>query len=206
MKAENCPEYWNEKFKQKNINPSNLAKDYGGAYNKICDWVFKNKHNRVLDIGCGIGVVSFILKKRGFSFQNRDFVCLDFSEIGLKIAKEYCNWIKTIQASFCSNEKIIELENHKFDLIICHNVLEFVEDYLGFAQKAVNMLNDKGKIIFGFQLRKTRSNNPLKRIIDPKMKEFQEFLKQSNLIVENDCVIEKWYLSLITKMDKEGAL
>lgn len=74
--------------------------------------------NKILDIGCGTGLNSELLKNKG-----REVVGLEISEEAIRYAAKRAPWLKVIRGSFPE----INL-SEKFDLITLFDVLEHIDD------------------------------------------------------------------------------
>lgn len=93
------------------------------------------------DVGCGAGLVTEILASR---YPSTDFV-------GFELSKDACelqSQRRKMNNLKYSNANLIDLDE-KYNLVICSDVLEHVEDYFGFLR----MLRTKGeKFIFNIPL------------------------------------------------------
>lgn len=79
----------------------------------------KKKTLRVLDLGCGTGLVGEILNEK-FKFNN--LVGLDASEDMLEKAKEKGIYSKLI-CSFVASERVVDIENAEFDVVVASGVI-----------------------------------------------------------------------------------
>lgn len=94
----------------------------------------------VLDLGCGTGYMSYLLAKQGFNVT-----AVDISEERLSYFKNIPDRqrrrIKQIKADFLK-EKFSD-----FDLFICQEVIEHIEDYESALNKSREFLKDGGYAI-----------------------------------------------------------
>lgn len=103
---------------------------------------FNEKPRKILNVGCGDGIESYLLD----SF-NAEHVLVDYSEEMINEAtsflkeKEFHSKYKTIVSSVYDLESKI---SEKFDLILFHNVLEYIEDPKRAIGILTSMLTDKG--------------------------------------------------------------
>jgi 2-polyprenyl-6-hydroxyphenyl methylase/3-demethylubiquinone-9 3-methyltransferase len=117
------------------INPTRLT--------YIVDQIGKNFTNRnlnILDIGCGGGLVSIPLSKLGYNITGID-LGNDNIDIANKKALE-----KNLEANFMC-KTLYEIEE-KFDVILCLEVLEHVEDIKKFICKIATLLKPGAIVIF----------------------------------------------------------
>ncbi|KAJ7372744.1 Methyltransferase domain [Desmophyllum pertusum] len=77
------------------------------------------KNLKLLDLGCGTGLVGKILKEK-FGFDN--LVGLDVSEDMLEIAREKAIYNKFIY-SYVTNERVDEIDNAEFDGVLASAVI-----------------------------------------------------------------------------------
>lgn len=114
------------------------------------------KDKKVLDIGCGDGVLSYLLALKGASTTG-----IDTSEEAVRFAKEKCKDSKNMDFLVASAYKI-PFEDKSFDYIVSSDVIE----HLKYPEKMVSEIkrvwNKKGKIIITSPIRITEK--PLDRM------------------------------------------
>ena len=99
--------------------------------------------SRALDVGGGTGFASVELARLGY-----DVVLLDSSEQMLQIACQQADSLKAApQISFCHAEsaqlpKLFGAES--FDVVVCHNVLEYMEDPAATVRDVAHVLRADG--------------------------------------------------------------
>ena len=103
--------------------------------------IFKKK--KILDLGCGGGILSESLAEEG-----ADLIAIDQSKKlineAIKRAKS-----KNLKINYqCTSIKNLKEKNTKFDIIICLEVIEHVEDYKNFLKFTFECLKKNGIIIF----------------------------------------------------------
>ena len=96
------------------------VKDRIPAINKV--WSNFKKPNKVLDFGCGNGVLTYLLKCSGFG---KNIVGVDVSKIGIKNASKF---FSNKDLSFRTMDEFITLKDKKFDLIVSSHVFEHIHD------------------------------------------------------------------------------
>ena len=114
-------------------------------YEKICDMLFAFHHQSILDMGCGVGAVPYLLNKRRFDFTGRKYTCVDYSKVAIDAVKKLN--IKCIETKcvniFDYNEKA------EYDIILFANVMDGMatEKIVKLLSNGNNHLNKKTGII-----------------------------------------------------------
>lgn len=103
---------------------------------ELLDSLFLTKSHRILDLGCGKGIISSKLASR----NKGEVVALDLSSEMIKYAKEI---IKDPRVAFI-NKDFYEYEGEKFDAIICFDAYPHFMDVPGFVEKANELLKEDG--------------------------------------------------------------
>ncbi len=131
-------EWWSKNGKFKILHDIQIYR-----LNFIRETLKKNKLNniKILDVGCGGGLISEGLCKLGAKVTGIDFV-----KNNIKVAKQHAKKnnlnIKYLIKDF-EREKI----NSKYDVIIIFEVLEHLNDWQKFLKKIKLNLNKKGTLI-----------------------------------------------------------
>lgn len=102
------------------------------------------KNSQILDLGCGVGHISYILAKAGYNVTASEI----FEKTPLFIEKYndlYPKKINYINANILENNH--SLSNMKFDAVVICGVLEHVPDMRIFLRKIFELLNPGGKLI-----------------------------------------------------------
>ena len=141
-KETNTENYWNKYYSENNDIEALTYGFRNLLYEKIVDIVFSIRHNRILDLGCGLSPISYLMKKRDFDFSGRKYMSMDFSKVALKFAKERNSMISTIQHRVDGDIKCIQPSN--FDIVICCGILEFVSNYILVLKNVHKFLFDYG--------------------------------------------------------------
>lgn len=119
------------------------------GYKKVLAGIYEAIRNgqgkRVLDIGFGTGVLSCKLYENGY-----DITGIDFSERMIQIAQEKMPSARLVQHDF-SNGLPAELQNSKFDYIICTYAIHHLDDEskIVFLKELQTHLGSGGKIYIG---------------------------------------------------------
>lgn len=95
-----------------------------------------------LDVGCGVGTLAFFLASKGVKME-----AYDISSDAIKICKRYKSFsrIKNIQF-YCKNVESLSVRN-KFDLIVCTEVIEHLQNESKFINKLNSICSKKGYLI-----------------------------------------------------------
>ena len=103
--------------------------------------IFKNK--KILDLGCGGGILSESLAEEG-----AELIAIDQSKKLINEAKKRAK-LKNFKINYqCKSIKNLKEKKMKFDIIICLEVIEHVEDYKNFLKFTFECLKKNGIIIF----------------------------------------------------------
>ena len=119
----------------------NLALNYkheeSGVISELLDSLKLTKCKRVLDLGCGKGIISFKLAE----ISEGEVVALDLSSKMIELAKQSGDNPKV---KFV-NEDFYEFEDKKkFDAIICFDAYPHFLNVEGFVNKAYGLLKEDG--------------------------------------------------------------
>ncbi|MBI5642324.1 MAG: bifunctional 2-polyprenyl-6-hydroxyphenol methylase/3-demethylubiquinol 3-O-methyltransferase UbiG [Deltaproteobacteria bacterium] len=99
----------------------------------------------VLDIGCGGGLLSEEFAKKGARVTG-----IDLSPVAVETAKKHS--VESgleIEYKLSSPAQLLEKNPEPFDIIICAEVLEHVDDLRGFLRDSLRMLKPGGLFFFG---------------------------------------------------------
>ena len=119
VKKDNFYEKYWEDYKYKEKYAFYVAfEDRVPAINKV--WSNFKKPNKVLDFGCGNGVLTYLLKCSGFG---KNIVGVDISKTGIKHASKF---FSNKDLSFKTMDEFITLKDKKFDLIVSSHVFEHI--------------------------------------------------------------------------------
>ena len=102
----------------------------------------KSKNARILDYGCGSGIITSKLSAKGFNV-----IGVDISNVNIKVCKENTRKkrIKNVKFYAMDCEKTKFPENY-FDIIVCHSILHHLNIEKAF-QELRRILKPAGKII-----------------------------------------------------------
>ncbi|GMR04910.1 MAG: bifunctional 3-demethylubiquinone 3-O-methyltransferase/2-octaprenyl-6-hydroxy phenol methylase [Thermodesulfobacteriota bacterium] len=132
-------EWWDPKgklFALHRINP--LRFDY------FSDKAGGFKGKRVLDIGCGGGILS-----ESFSKDGAIVTAIDLSPVSIEAAKRHAEKSNLqIDYRVISVEDLLKETHKKFDCLVCSEMLEHVDDVAGFLGGALKGLKKGGFFFF----------------------------------------------------------
>ncbi len=114
-------------------------------YVEDCNLIIDNlsKNSKILDLGCGVGHISYILYKQGFKNVIASEI-FDKEPLFLEFLKEEEGiTIDYIKANILEDNV---LNDYKFDAILICGVLEHVPDMRKFLKKCFNILVPGGKL------------------------------------------------------------
>lgn len=101
--------------------------------------------SRVLDIGCGGGLLSEKFAAAGSSVTG-----IDLSPVAIEAAKAHAKEAGlSIDYKVLSPQRLAAENPTKFDIIVCAEVLEHVDDLKGFLGESMSMLKPGGLFFFG---------------------------------------------------------
>lgn len=124
----------------KNLAIMSQARNYHAwIYNNIKPYIGE----RILEVGCGTGnMTEFFLPKE--------------KVVGIDISPDHLNLIKlrfsgrpnfeVFNYDIC-DDQVLELRRYRFDIIICINVLEHIENDLKAIKNMYQLLREKGRLI-----------------------------------------------------------
>ena len=116
---------------------------------------FLKNQKKVLDIGCGVGTLSFYLAKKG------NYVLgIDISKNAVNVCKKSAKIFGLRDIKFQRMDFPNEIPRDKFDLIVCSEVLEHLEDDDLALKKIYSLLRPNGIVIISVPSK----NAPLYRL------------------------------------------
>lgn len=139
---------WHLEYSGERVIPTEMRRDTTTWAEHLARYIFTIKfasNKRVLDIACGTGYGSALLSSVASYVKG-----LDRDEKSIYWARKnnyfYCN--TDLFVSDIESDKIIE----KFDIIICFETLEHLNNPLAFLVKLKQNLRDNGQLIFSVPL------------------------------------------------------
>ena len=132
------------------------------------------KNKNILDVGCGDGVISYLLAKKGAKV-----IGIDNSEIAINFAKEKCIDLNNVEFLVASAHRL-PFESKTFDYIVSSEVIEHLNNPDKMLYEIKRIWNKKGKIIITTPIK--FSKNPLD------MMHYQEFFQEDFIVA-----LEKYF-------------
>jgi ubiquinone/menaquinone biosynthesis C-methylase UbiE/peptidoglycan/xylan/chitin deacetylase (PgdA/CDA1 family) len=111
-----------ERYSEKYKGHSAVSHSFAIRRQRVYDLLNDLKGEKVLDIGCGPGVMVDHMVDKGFEFYG-----VDISEEMIRQARERFGHIRSAQFSTGRIEKL-EFPDSFFDAVICMGVVEYIED------------------------------------------------------------------------------
>ena len=202
-------------------NPLNILANaesvYWGVKNAL-EKYFKNKDISILEIGTGLGYLTYSLNKAGYSTKG-----LDISEEAVARAnKRYGNYY-TAGDLF----EIVKKNIDKYDCVIMTELIEHVEDPKAFIGAAFSLLKEGGKLILTTPNKSTAPQGTVWQSDIPpihlwwlaedsimyiaksfnKKCEFIDFTAYTSMFYEDKAVVPMEFLQAnLPRMDTEGNL
>lgn len=181
---------------------SNAPSDKKNIIKSIVDMVCISKGEKVLDIGCGTGILFPLLKSK--TGKKGDIYGVDFSSEMLKAAgQKFGNEYPLVKASA---EKM-PFENSYFDTSICFSCFPHFEDKQSALLEIYRVLKTKGKIVIAHADSREKINSlhseiggEVKNDRIPSIEKMKEMLEKAgftNISIKDD---EKLYFACAEKI------
>lgn len=158
------------------------------------------KNKNVLDVGCGTGYGSWLLKEMGA----RSVSGFDISEESINYAKK--NY-KTTGVNFrVGNAEKFPKYKNKFDLIVTFELIEHIDDHDAFLKQVTANLQKNGTLIVSTPNKNTYQNENLYHINELTPDEFEKLLNGTFKYVElfdQRFLFSNFILPVHNKTDKE---
>lgn len=111
--------------------------------NKIVAMKFKTKRPlRILDIGCGDGVITKCIKKQ---FPEEQIEAIDMDKIRLDRARIYCSGVTFQQGDI----RFLPFRDCVFEIVLCHHVIEHIVGDTKVLDECQRVLVSGGLLILG---------------------------------------------------------
>lgn len=95
---------------------------------------------KILDVGCGMGTIVNIFKKKGFDAKG-----IELSDIEIRVARE----VYGLEIEHLSLEQYAQTNNEQFDLIILHHTLEHMPEPRKELARIYKLLKSNGLLYVG---------------------------------------------------------
>jgi len=108
------------------------------------------KPNRVLEIGCGVGLLLQYLAPRCVTYVGTDFSAAALGQLQQWIGTQ--DALKHVQLMHRSATELDDLEPHSFDTVILNSVVQYFPDIdylITVLQRSVRLLSEGGRIFIG---------------------------------------------------------
>lgn len=132
-------EWWNPKGRFISLHMINPLR-FQYFYERMGDL----RDKTILDIGCGGGLLSEEFAKRGGRVTG-----IDLSENAIRAAREHAEEAGLkIEYLVASPSDLLKEGREPYDVVVCAEILEHVEDLDGFVRDAASLLKDGGYFFF----------------------------------------------------------
>jgi 2-polyprenyl-6-hydroxyphenyl methylase/3-demethylubiquinone-9 3-methyltransferase len=99
----------------------------------------------VLDVGCGGGILA-----ESFAAGGASVTGIDLSPVAIESAKAHAKESGLeIEYRLCSAAELVKSRPKKFDIVVCAEVLEHIDDLDAFLPEVLGMLKKGGLLFFG---------------------------------------------------------
>lgn len=119
---------------------------------RLNDWMFpylnpliKKDESDILEVGCGFGKTLAIINQK--CNLKAKLLGIDISETAVTKSKQYYNYIKNMEVIWGNFEEYQSIYNDRFDLVICSQTLEHVDNPI-IMIKNLKKAVKKGGILF----------------------------------------------------------
>ena len=116
-------------------------------YKNVISLLGKTKNEAVLDLGCGDGVLSYLLYEKGLKVSG-----IDLSEEAIEFAKNKTN--NRIEFKVGSVYHL-PWEDNSFDIVLSSDVIEHLEDVSQYLKEIKRVLKPNGKCVISTPIRIT---------------------------------------------------
>jgi methionine biosynthesis protein MetW len=110
-------------------------------YQDFLDVIKEFPHHRMLDVGCGDGSFSSVVKK---TLKIKEVYGVDISGVAIKLANS--NGIKGISMDF--DKKRLPFKNDYFDVVFCGEIIEHIVEIDRFLMELRRVMKPNGVILF----------------------------------------------------------
>jgi len=148
------------------------TEDHDNMHVKRYDFANLFSENKlVLDLGCGSGYGSAILAKKAWGVHG-----IDKTEDAIDFAKRYYD--KGNVEWFVEFFPLIQKEDKKYDVVVCHEVIEHVEDDMLLLQEIKRVMKDDGIFVGTTPIKKEHEGPAKWHMREYSMKEYKILLKR----------------------------
>ena len=131
------------------------------------------KGKKVLDLGCGDGVLSYMVQQKGAVVQG-----IDLSELAIEFAREQHEKRGSSATFTCCSVQDAKFEDNSFDAILCSDVIEHVNDPVSLLKEMERILKPFGKAIISTPIRFTSRPLDEMHVFEWFPEEFEDAVKQ----------------------------
>lgn len=143
--------YYKEKIIKKK-NPLRFLSKKEYMYKALIDYLnkLKNKDIKILEVGCGMGYLTYALNKKGYDCEGMDISINAINEA----KKSFYNY----KDKYTSGD-FFDLTNKKYDVICMLELLEHVSNPSVFIKHAMSLLNKNGVLYLSTPQKEIKSKD-----------------------------------------------
>lgn len=177
-------DWWNPEGRLKSLHTINPLR-FGYFSDKAAELSMGFEGKRVLDIGCGGGILSESFAKAGAEVTG-----IDLSSTAIEAASEHAEETGLdIEYRVSTVAKLSEERREYYDFVACSEVIEHVDDLEGFLKDALSMLKGGGLFFFSTINKTLKARflavfvaEDLLRMIPPGTHDYSRFVRPSELV------------------------
>ncbi|MEZ5479874.1 MAG: malonyl-ACP O-methyltransferase BioC [Thiolinea sp.] len=120
-----------------------LQREIGERLLERLDWV-KMAPERIVDLGCGTGMISAALLKR---YKKAQVIGLDLAWNMVQLTRQRGNWLRKPQG-ICADVAQLPLRDHSIDLMLSNLMLQWCNDLPAVCRELARALQPGGLLLF----------------------------------------------------------
>ena len=169
-------------------------------YQQVVYLIPKIKNQKILDIGCGDGVLLYLVNQN-LNKKNSDLVGIDLDQDSLKTAR------KKVKAKFFhSNAYKLPFKNNQFNCILATEIIEHLTAPHKMLKEIVRCLKPGGKLILTTPIKISELPQDKMHVREYEPKELQDslnqFFKSVNILISHPLWLTKVYNLTLFKINR----
>jgi len=171
-------------------------------YNQVVNQIPKNPSQIILDIGCGEGVLVYLIFKKTKS----QITGIDTDQLSLEFAKSKFKSLKVKAKFFKANAYKLPFKNNTFDTIVSAEVIEHLSDTHKYLSEIKRVLKPGGKVIITTPVKLSEIPKDKMHVKEFTPQEFQEILnkyfKTINIKTSHPLFLRNLYILKLGKINR----